>query len=329
MGNENAAPVEESAPVDSPPAVTEEPAVEVPPVVAADDKAEAKKVEAVRKLKLKIEGKEEEVDEADAIRDAQKWRASQKRFDELASEKKKFAVERQAAQEKEQHLQAVLQGLKDPRMLRQIIEATGTNPTDVLSQLAEELTAEAAMSPQERAYRDRERQLEEREQRIQQDEQARKAAQEQAQRQAFENVVADKIDEVVTKLGFDEKNKPSQLTVQRIAMRLMTYLDAGTPINHVNADDLMGELDNEYAAEHNMLWAKLPAEKLYKRLGDAKVRELAEYVSKQVPKGPPSPTSKLPGTVPNNKAAPDGPQSIEEYNALMERYRLELATQER
>lgn len=300
------------------------------PVVAdpAVDPEAAKKAAAAevkRKLKLKVDGQEEEDDEDKVVGDAQKWRSSTKRFDQLAAEKKAFAAEQKAVQQEREQVKSILNALKDPKALRQIIEAVGADPTELLGSIAQDLTAEAQMTPQERAYAQREQQLAERERKLQELEEAKEAEKIRIEEEKFEGQVVEKMQDVLRKLGFDEKNKPSQLVIQRIATRLRTHLDAGTPIHQVNSDDLLGELDSEYATEHGLLWGKLPAEKLYKRLGDAKVRELAEYASKQIPQGPPSPTSQRPGTVPASpKDPPEAPQSLEEYEALMEKYRLDL-----
>ena len=280
----------------------------------------AKKAEAKRKLKLKIFGEEVEEDEDRVIADAQKYRAGERKLDEAAKLRKEIAAEKAAADERVKQAEMVLQAINDPKMLRQIWKAAGADDTTLVKSLAEELMAEANMSPQERALLQRERDLQAREEQIRAAEAQREMARLQQEQQQYEQAVSSKMDEIVQALGVE---KPSPLLLQRIAMKLMGQLDAQVPLNHVQAQDILTELDEDYAAEHNLLWSKTPAEKLYKRIGEAKFRELAEYVAKQVPKGPPSPTSKS-ATPPKPPVDPNQPpQTLEEYNALMERYRLE------
>lgn len=160
-----AAPVVETKP--TPPPQREEPAPKPAPAVEAKKAPEPpkppeeKKPDAPRKLKLKVDGVEEEHEEAEVIRRAQKASAADKRFAEASKAKKEAAEEVGRARALlEMAMKDPIAFLKDPRLK---VDAKATATKFLQEQIQAEIEAEQekTLSPEAKELRALKRKLEE------------------------------------------------------------------------------------------------------------------------------------------------------------------------
>lgn len=233
---------------------------------------ETKVQEAARKFKLKVDGKDEEYSEADAIRLAQLGRASDKRFQE-ASQMKKQAEE-------------FLSMLKTPEGLKQIAKNPAVNLD--LRKFAEDLLVEEMkkeqLTPEQRRIEELQQQLREHETQ----KQSLETQRQQAEQKALEDHYAQDFDQKITKAIESGGLPKTPETVKRMVKYMSNALENGIDIEPENVIQLVKQ---DYSRIMNDVCQQFEGEELIKILGDQitnKIRkfDLAKLKAGQAPLTP-------------------------------------------
>lgn len=243
------------------------------------------------KHKLKVDGREEELDYDDLVKEAQKGRASDKRFRE-AAEKERAVQERlkRLAQEdldNDDEIFEVLGAKKAMNFARKIREH---------QEYYDSLTDQERDLLHERQARESyERQLEE----IRQKE-------EQAQRQQREQKAVATVNREISEALMDAKNMGVPLAdlpevVEGICDEMLAYLDymdaqekAGLPITKAppSAKDVVNKMHGRYRERANLFVGKLPAKDLIKLLSKEQLDGLRQMQVDELYQGSTPPASR-------------------------------------
>jgi uncharacterized protein with von Willebrand factor type A (vWA) domain len=273
------------------------------PVVAAETPAVSepaptetpKPAEGPRKLKVKIDGKEAEIDEATAIRDYQLAQASHKRFKE-AAEKEKRALDLQ------ERFKA------DPFA---VMRELGLDPRKMSEKHLAEALDEEMLTPEQKHLRDLEnenKQLKEtekqREDRIKEE---KVQALTKKTRAEYEAKMVDAI---------SNSNLPKNATtVRRIAEVMYQAVNNGYDMSVEDAVSLVA--DDYHGGVNEFLGSISDAERLATVLGPEKLKMLRDWELSKVKN--PAPVAKPASETPSKKPAPKKNMSREEFQANLRR----------
>lgn len=214
--------------------------------------------EAVRKHKLKVNGKEMELEEPEVLRRAQLAEAAEQKFQEAAK------ARREAAQ--------VLEMLKQNPLA--VLTKLGINTREFSEKyLAGELQKEM-LTPEQREL------MELRDFRSQQEkaqQEAQRVAQEQAQQREFaalQERAAKEYDTKITEVLTQTNLPKTPETVKRVAGLLKNALEKGYELDVPTAVDMVKQ---GYMGDVQSLLAGLKGEHLVKMLGDSLLKEIRQY----------------------------------------------------
>jgi hypothetical protein len=233
-----------------------------PEATTAQQAATEAAKEAARKLKLKVNGKEMELDESEVVRRAQLASAADERFRE-AAEMRKSA---------EQFFQTLINDPKSVLLhpeLRDKINFRALAEEYLGSELKREL-----MSPEERELhevREWRKQQEEQQQRTQQ-EQMTKAQQEEMTR--LQQRAAQEYDRKISDVLAESNLPKNAYTVKRVAELLHGALTKGYDLDVQTAVDMVRE---GYMSDVQALVGGLDGEALLKLLGDDITKKLRKH----------------------------------------------------
>ena len=226
--------------------------------VEAGKTAESKATEAVvakeiRKLKLKIDGKEEELPEEDVIRLAQLGKGAGKRFEE-------------AAQIKKQAEQFINQLKSDPRSVL-CNPALGIDAKKLAEEIVWERIQEESLTPEQRQAKALQRELEEYKKR-EKDAEAQRA---QERQQALHEKYASDYDRRIT-AALQTANLPrTPSTVKRMA----EYMFAGLQQGHeVSAEDVVPLVRKDYQEDLQALFGNTDEDTLLQIMGESIAKKI-------------------------------------------------------
>ena len=289
---ENNAPVAASAP--SAKAIATENATEArakggSPV--ADPKAAEQVKDAIRKLKLKIDGKEEELDEPEVIRLAQLGKASNKRFEEA----------KQMRQQAEQFMEMLR---KDPKAVLSN-PALGVDLRKFAEEVVWEHIQESSLTPEQKKARDVEREL----QKYKAQEEEHKKAETERQMQALHQKYASDYDRKITSALQASGLPKTPATVKRMAEYMFTAVQNGYDLE---PSDLVEQVRKDYQDDIQQLFGQTSEDMLLSLLGEGTAKKLRNADMKRLK----SPTGKVmekrtteqsskPGAKPKRKSGGD------------------------
>ena len=210
----------------------------------------------IRKLKLKIDGVEEEVDEAEAIRLAQLGKASHKRFSE--------------AQQMRQQVEAFVQQLKsDPKKVL-MDPNIGFDIKKIAQEILWEQIQEETLTPEQKKQRDIERELKAYKDREQAEKTTREKAEEEAKHQSILMDYDKKISAAL--MGANLPKTPE--TVRRVAQYMLEAVRNGYDLE---PSDLVSVVRKDYENEHRDLFNSLTPEQLFAIFGEDSAKKIREF----------------------------------------------------
>lgn len=228
----------------------------------------------IKKLKLKLDGKEVELPESEVIAGYQTGQVAAQRFKEAAKMR----------QEAEQILQFAKQNPKE------FFQKTGMNAREWAEQyLLEELQAEA-MSPEQRKARENEDKI----RKYEQDDKDRKETQRQEQMKRLEQEHMQNYDVMFTKALSESGLPKTVFTVRRMAeLQLINVKNK----YELNASQLAKLVREDYIAEQKALLGGFEGDQLIDFLGPDLVKKLskaqiAKLKAKGLQSNKPNPTSR-------------------------------------
>ncbi len=265
---ETAAPQPTAAPVQAQPESSTQsaPTMEAAPKAEgkAETKAEAAKEaikEEIRRLKLKIDGKEEELPEDEVIRLAQLGKASNKRFEEAK------AMRTQAEQFLAMLKKDPKSVLSDPRI--------GIDLKKFAEQVVWEHIEEQSLSPEQKRARDVERELE----KYKSQEEERKKTEAERQMQALhERYAADYDRKISTALASSGLPK-TPATVKRMAEYLYSAVQNGYDLE---PSDLVEQVRKDYLDDIKQLFGQTEGDQLLAFLGEDVAKKLRSHDLKRL-----------------------------------------------
>jgi hypothetical protein len=214
-----------------------------------------------KKWKLKIDGAEEEVDEETLVRMAQKSRAADKRFNEIAKEKAKIA-----------EFNRVIES-GDRRAIQKMFgdEKFHNLAVDYFNEKLEE----EELTPQERQLRDRERKLREAENELK----SRKDLEEKQKFEQLQDHYAKKFDEEFTQ-ALEQTNLPRHpKTVKRMAELMAQNLEMGLELP---ASAVAKLVEEEILGDVRSMVGALDGEKLVSILGEEVTNRVRKHTLQAV-----------------------------------------------
>lgn len=191
---------------------------------APDPKPEAKPAEKApepRRLKLKVDGQELELDEGEVIRRAQKASAVERKLEEIARARKEL-------EEREAKMKAPAQ---DPRVKELTLKHGWTEEDAAAFLKVQDLYAREQQTPEQRALADERKRREELEQKLQAEEKAKKDAALQAEIQAERQRFEREIPAAAEKAGLPKTPHAGRLMVDQ----LMRQQRSGLPLDFEDA----------------------------------------------------------------------------------------------
>ena len=248
----------------------------------AEKVAEVK--EAIRKMKIKVDGKEEELDESEIIKLAQLGRGSNKRFEEA----------KQMRQQAEQFI-AMLK--KDPKAVLSN-PALGVDLRKFAEQIVWEHIQDESLSPEQKRARDIEKEL----QKYKEQEELTKKEQAEQQMQALHQRYAQDYDRKITSALQNSGLPKTPSTVKRMAEYMFTAVQNGYDLE---PSDLVHQVRKDYEQDIREMFGQVDGDTLLSLLGEdtaKKIRntDLKRLKSTQgkVVKEPKAETSSKPGPKP-------------------------------
>jgi hypothetical protein len=274
----------------------------VPP--EGGEKPPEKPAEPPRRHKLKVDGKEVEVDDEELKRGYQLSKASYQRMEQVAALRKELESFQSAFKQ-------------DPvAVMRQLAAGEGNQSKafrDAVEKFLYDEYQKERMDPRERALLEREEKLRAEEQRRQ----AWAQEQEELKLQQQQAYWAKKYDEEIgSALADPDVGLPkTAATVKRMAELMSKALQAGLD---VPAKDVARIVRDEQAAAQRELFSKLDGAQLYRLLGDEVVKRLRTYELAQVRRTPVAPPAapegeRPPARKPETKKQPMSEREFDEY----------------
>lgn len=254
---------------------------EVEEILEDESTTEEEKIEAIRKLTLKVDGQEiEEELPFDLPPEAVEYMQKQL---QLAKVSQKRMQEKSDMEKNIQMLAAQLQ--ENPLAF---LEERGYDVTELMEGHLEQVVKEMEMSPEEKAQREMERELEELRHRIRQEEEARQAAELAAQQEAAENALTE---EIQTALDAHSSLPKDANTVRKMADLMLVADDHDINLSPKQAAEL---LEKEAMRDALNLLNAMEADKLEKFLGEENNKKLRGLRAKRAKKV--SPVSQVKST---------------------------------
>lgn len=268
-----------------------EPQEDPKPTPKAPPKSEEPKPEPKPKrwLTAKVDGKEEKVDEDTLLREYQKAKAADKKFQEAAKIRQEYEEFQRKLRESPEEL------LNDPNL-----------PIDrqklAESWIMKQIEAEMPKDPKELK-------IKEYEEKLKKYQEMEKQVQEEQARKEFDQVVAKKREEIGNLLSDAMKKSPlsknpetAAATLREMALYYKAYkAETGeTP----NAEELAAHVEQKYYKGMYELANTLEGEDLVKFLGDTVVSKIRKYDLTRL-KGGPKDTAPVPQATPADKNVPN------------------------
>ena len=221
-----------------------------------DQKAIAAEVKAeIRRMKLKVDGKEEECPEDEVIRRAQRVSASDKRFEEAAHIKK-------------QAMELINRLKTDPRSILSD-PALGVDVKKFAKQIVWEEIQDQMLTPEQKHIRD----LEEREAQRQDDAAKAKAKADEDGMAALHQKYASEYDKTITAALQTSGLPKTPATVRRMTDYLFHSVKHGYDLDPA---DLVAQVRRDYGAEHKEMYGSLTAEQLIELLGEDVIKKIRD-----------------------------------------------------
>ena len=214
-----------------------------------------------RFLKAKVDGKEMDVPEEEAIAAWQKKSSSEQRFQEAAKLRK----------ESEQFIQTLKQAAVNPKVMEQLLKhpAIGGDFKKIAEQYLYEIIQRESMSPEQKELYEIKEKLALQEERAKQLEEEQKNAQ---MSQLEQQYTADYQKDIITTL--EQAGLPkSESTVGRMARYMYMGLQRGVELK---ASDVVDMVKQDYVNDIKSLFGSLPPEQMIGMLGE----DLAEKIRK-------------------------------------------------
>lgn len=207
----------------------------------------------IRKMKLKLEGQEVELDEAEVIRRAQKASVAEKRFAE-ASEMRKQAFD-------------LIQRLKsDPRGVLSDPNI-GVDVLKFAEQVVWEKIQDQTLTPEQKKARAQAQELE----RYREQEKAWKAQQAEQQMAAVRARYVKEYDNKITKALQNSGLPKTPITVKRMTDYMLAALKNGYD---ADPEDIVPQLREDYSKEHREMYGSLSEEELIKLVGEETMKRI-------------------------------------------------------
>jgi hypothetical protein len=226
----------------------------------AEQKATA---EAIRKLKLKVNGAERELAESDVIALAQKGLASDERFRAASAKEKRFAELVKAAS-------------SDPQMVNELLKTVlGKDPDDFYRDRVAEKVRKLTMDPKDlelHEAREKVRQYEEKEKKRQEEERV-------AQLKKAEDHYAQEYDKAISD-GLTQTGLPiSEDTIRMTAEIMLANLENGLELPMTTVMELVRD---RYQTNFKKLFGGYDPEKLIEFIGDDLFRKMQSAHAKKI-----------------------------------------------
>ena len=259
----------------------EEVDAEVGEIMEDESTTDEEKVEAIRKLKLKVDGQEiEEELPFDLPPEAVEYMQKQL---QLAKVSQKRMQEKSEMEKNLENLAAKLDS--DPI---EFLKARGIDVDAVMEGHLENLVKEMEMSPEEKAQKEMERELEELRAKIKEEEEARQAAELAAQQEAAENALTEEIQSALDAHTILPKDAN---TVRKMADLMLVADDHDITLSPKQAAEM---LEKEAMRDAMSLLNSMDAEKLENFLGEENNKKLRGLRAKRAKKV--SPVSEVKST---------------------------------
>lgn len=231
-----------------------------------------------RKLKLKVDGRDEELDESEVVRWAQMGRSAQKRFQEAAQARKQA--------------EDFIRMLKEDPVSVMTNPAVGIDPRKFAEEyLSKELQKET-LSPEQKRIRDLEDKLRKHDEDLKKAEEQSKKAEFQKLQEHYKQDFDKKFTDALQGSGLPKSPKTIQRMADYMVMALKNNLD-------VEPSHVVELVRQDYISEIQDLFSQTDGDKLLKILGDGvanKIRkaDLARLrSSQQQPISQPTPTQEF------------------------------------
>jgi hypothetical protein len=263
-----AAPAPEVAPVESAATETTQPEAQDGEPAQAKDKEEPKPTP--RKHKLKVDGAEEEVDEDEVLRRAQKYSAADKKFQEAAKVRKQAESFIRALKENPKAV------LSNPNL--------GINLREFAEKVLWEELQEELVPPEEKERRAEKAELERyREEKRQREEAARQQEQEQL-KEKYRQDWSKKFNEALEQGGLPR----TDWTVKQMAAYMKQALANGH--KHIQPADVVELVKSDWVQAQKEMFQHFDAEKLIEVLGADAAEKIRQHDLKKF--RPPEPEAK-------------------------------------
>lgn len=185
------------------------------PTPEAPKAPETPKPPEARKLKLKVNGEEVELEEGEVIRRAQKAEAVERRMEELAKMRKEL-------EEREGKLKAPL---TDPRVKELTLKHGWTDDEAAAFLKVQDLYQREQQTPEQRALAAEQKRREELEQRLAAEEKAKADAKTQAETKAFQDKIAKAVPEAAEKFGLPRTPHAGRLVIEHMLSQARAGFD--------------------------------------------------------------------------------------------------------
>lgn len=243
--------------------MSEEIQVDTSPVEAVEPKTPSTSeapVEPAKKFKVKVDDRDEEVDESELLKGYQKAKASDKRFQEASQLRKE--AEREKAQ-----IQDLLKQVKEnPDLLEQLgIDLDGYSEKRMLRKLERSLKSPEELELEElRSFKSK------------QEESGKKAAEVQAAKELEQQyaLAAEQIDKEVFETLKSAGMKPTPRLVARLAEQMIASLDDEG--KRSTATEALGRVKNDYQSDVSELLESLEPSQL-NEMFPGLVKKLRDY----------------------------------------------------
>lgn len=281
-------PHKSKAPTKKPPA---EKVSDDPPLPSDLDAATKATQEQIRKYKIKANGQDVELDEAEMLKKAELGYGAYTKFEEAAKLRK--------------DVQTFVKALRsdDPQTRAQALEAAGFNVQEYVDQHIEQLRAEAQLTPDQRERKRIEGQLQQREEQIAK----REAHYRETHIAQQTKVVQQQYQEMFGKALGEAGVPDTGMQMVRIAKTVQTLQKAGYDISPATVAHAAGIVAQEYRSEAESYVSGLEVPRLLELLGRDKVSAIRKHFvdqarSAEAAKVAPAPTPR------SDDRKPDAPR---------------------
>lgn len=226
-------------------------------VISAEEWAKLSK----RKVALKA-GDEEEHEELERIvRDRQKYKGSEKRFEEAHRI-------RQEADRMTNEVKGLMQMVRDNPA--EVLQKLGVNFRDVAEQYLKQTIEQEMMTPEQRQQSEMQRELEKYRQKDQQDKQSAEEQKHTAEIAKWKQHYDKTVSEALTSADLPK----TELTVMLMGRQLRNAINNGD--KNPNPADYIDSVRDAYFSEVQKYWGGLPADKLLKLAGEETANKIRQ-----------------------------------------------------